>query len=248
VLILLSVGRDEDRGLTNRRPKPRFKIGHGSTAEYLNKLLKKAVGLIASSNWVHEQVAESLRSVVGDENSTIQSMNLDSMKFCLEGSAPVVDKLQLQTSVSGDFVEIAFSFSPELVVDVDVNVRIPVINNIVCVATRLCLHRLIGCLRFEMPEKKGYGVIQVMKTTKFECDVGARVTDSRCISTEYLGPLWATLTNWMHSYIYGAKIRINVDKVLNPPHDHHHGRRSLGKNPFRVRHHFEWSIDPFSHL
>jgi hypothetical protein len=247
LVILLLALRPAGKARERRRPpsRPRFRIGYGTSAEYLNKVLTKAMKKIANSTWLHDQLSESLSSAEGGERSVIQSMNLDSMEFSLTGSAPVVNKLQLQTSIAGDFVEISFTFRPEITVDVDMNVKIPVINNVMCVGTRLCLHRLVGCLRFEIPEKKGCGMIEIMKTTKVECDVGARVTDTHCISTEYLGPLWTALTDWLHNYLYGAKFRIEIDKSLNGRSERHPGRRSLPRMRFRLRRSMDWSIDPF---
>ena len=215
ILILMILGASKNRkrkffGLTHRA----FIFGSEASAAYLNRIMRKGFPRLKTSPWLRRKIAKRIW-LLGTEGSVIQSIDMESIDFKINGFPPIVDALKLHTSVKGDFVEFSLQFEPQLVVEADIEVRVPVIGNTVTLGTRISVNKFVGSMRMTVPERVGRIELQLTEKTKIDCHVGARLGHNIVnIRTENLGPLWTAIKDVVHGYLHHIKIGIKIEEML----------------------------------
>lgn len=212
ILALLGFSKRRKRKLFELAPRT-FVFGSEANAAYLNMIMRKGFPRLRKSSWLHRKITKRI-ALIGREGSVIQAMDYQSIAFTINGFPPIIDAFKLQTSVKGDYVEFALHFQPSLVVEADIDVRVPVIGNTVRVGTCVRVEKFVGAMRMTVPERVGRIELQLTEGTKIECHVGARLGHAVNIRTESMGPIWTAVTDVVHGYLLSNKIGIKIEEML----------------------------------
>lgn len=225
----------------NKKINLPYKIGTVSRATYLNKVLNKVYPMIVDQEILLPYMSKKISKLAKDDSS-IKRIQLDSITF--EGTPLVVDDCKVMTSVMGDYIEINFHFEPLLSIDADIDIKIPYLNNVITVGATIKLQKIIGCIRFMIPEKKGNITFQIMEQSKVFCHAAARFGYNLNIKTEILGFVWTYLTNWVQKMVYKYKMHINIDKYIYQERDNKKNMNRPKRNRKIFRMYSDFSFSP----
>ena len=191
--------------------KKSIKFGTKATVQWINIIFEKIQNIFLKETFLIKQIQKILNSIV-KEDSTIQSLKLFNLKFL--NHSPKIISTYLKQSQNCESILFSFEFMPELIVEVDSIIKIPIINHELNLEINSIFHGLSGSLILTIPENKGPIILKFKKDLNILFDIGADLENLLNINSDTLGIIWLKITNWIHLKIQKTIITIFIEEHL----------------------------------